>query len=852
MLKKTTLCLAICALCANSHAHDTADTPTVNLDMIKITLSKKNLDSVALTRVAQTTDMVIKKDTLKQRATTLGDALDGELGIHSNQFGGGASAPIIRGQEGKRLTILQNNADVIDMAHLSPDHAVMVDTMLARRTEVVRGVSTLLYKSGNLAGVVNILDDKIPQNRPATPFTGEAGIRYNTGNHEKLATGALTADLGKGFVAHLEGLHKTSNDYRTPNYIQQNFKNRQALDNYVSAPDRLASLEAEYELFKQGKRPHWRDEKHYIRSEQNYLDKKALYQSHLDVQTNQLDYLPQSWADSKVGSIGLSWVHDKGYVGVALSERKDKYGLPAHNHLYEGCGVISTFDAIRTKPYLAKYPQLINTDDINYINPRPDCGKHIHNANGSQQGSHGVIPEHEHIGTPYIDLSTRRYDLRGQWQNPTSFIDSVRFNAGLVDYTHDEKEAGMTNTSFKNKGKVARLEFTHRPTDRFSALWGIQYIKQNNSGLSPQTNWRQLPLLTQNTLNNQSIFGMGQYQWGKVALEFGTRFEKQTVKMDYDLDYIKDRITNHRLVFLKGEALDRAINDAIDATKPHQNHANSYGMGVHWQFLPKHRLSFNATHQERLPNAQELYTHGMHLATNSFEMGNRHLTKEKANSYELGFDFKGDKLDYQLSGYLYDFDNYIYLHTINEYLGTAKVRHPLHLRINHYDQSPAKFYGVEGKIGYQFNDKYYGAIFGDYVKGRLHNLAPIVSRYEPAGFFSKEIKEYTKPNDRYTPRLPPMRLGAKIKTNWGDNWTGEAEYVRTFTQSKTSNFENATQGHHLVNVGLNYKNVIGAGEYSLFFNANNILNQKIYAHETFLPYIPQMGRNFSVGVNFKY
>ncbi|MDO4441438.1 MAG: TonB-dependent receptor [Moraxella sp.] len=640
-------------------------------------------------------------------------------------------------------------------------------------------------------------------------------------------------------------MHKTSGDYATPDYVQQRFDALQDLDNYIAAPSRLDSLDAEYELFKQGQRPHWRDEKHYIRSEQDYLKQKQQYESHLNaVKQSRLDYLPQSWADSKSGSVGLSWVGDAGFLGASVSERQDKYGLPAHNHLYEGCGVISTFDAIRTKPYLARYPQLINEDDIN---PRPDCS-HIHNPDGS----HGVVAKHEHIGDPYIDLTTRRYDVRGEWINPMPLIDKVRINAGVVDYQHDEKEGNIVNTSFKNKGKTVRLEFTHRPTDRLSAFWGVKYTKQDNSGLSPQTQWRKLPLLTHNSLTNRSLFAVGQYQVGDVEIELGGRFEKQTVAMDYDIDYIKDRITNHRTVFLKGEALENAINDAIDATKPHQSRANSYALGVHWQFLPKHRLSFNASRQERLPNAQELYTHGMHLATNSFEIGNRHLTKERSNNYELSLDFKGDKLDYQLSGYLYDFDNYIYLHTINEYLGTAKVKHPLHLRINRYDQSPARFYGVEAKVGYQFSPTYYGSVFADYVHGRLHDLAPIVSRYEKGWFGNPDIKEYTKPDDRYTPRLPPMRVGAKVEATFDDNWSGDMEYVRTFEQTKTSGFENATNGHHLLNLGLTYQGSRGDVDYSVFFKANNLLDQKVYAHETFLPYIPQMGRNFSIGATVKF
>ncbi|WGE77510.1 Plug domain-containing protein [Actinobacillus equuli subsp. haemolyticus] len=96
-------------------------------------------------------EKVVDSQTLKQRGTTLGNALSGELGIHSGQFGGGASTPIIRGQERKRAKILQNNGETFDMSELSPDHAVTVDALLAKRIEILRGPTTLLYSAGNNA-----------------------------------------------------------------------------------------------------------------------------------------------------------------------------------------------------------------------------------------------------------------------------------------------------------------------------------------------------------------------------------------------------------------------------------------------------------------------------------------------------------------------------------------------------------------------------------------------------------------------------------------------------------------------------------------------------------------------------
>ncbi|UNU73330.1 TonB-dependent receptor [Moraxella nasovis] len=838
LFKPTSLAISLSlALVSVVHANDD---PNVVLDTLTVNVKGKTNIS----------DQRVSHDVLKKRATTLGDALSDELGIHSNQFGGGASAPIIRGQEGKRLKILQNGADVIDMANLSPDHAITVDTPLARRVEIVRGVNTLKYSSGNSAGAVNVIDNKIPTQIP-NQLTTETSVRFNTGNQEKLLTTQLTGPIGDNFVLHIEGLHKNADNYRTPRYRQEQFSSIDELKAYANVPYDLENLQADYDKWKKGELRYSNSVYDYVytNSHAKYEAEKArLHEVKNSIKYKSFDKLPDSWADSKSASIGVSWVGDNGYLGGAFSHRHDEYGLPAHNHLYEGCGASYIFDKLYTHPYLAKYPQLSTDKDINYLNPRPDC----HNEHKGHFHTGG--------GAPMIDLTTKRFDMRGEWQNtPWQAISKIRGDAAYVDYQHNEKEGSFATNVFKNKGVAARLEATLAPKPAFggnlSGVWGVQHTNQKSSAKNPINEWREQPLLTENTTKNSSIFGIEKLDFDKVTLDFGTRVEHQKISMDYDLDFIEKTMKDRS--HLKGDELEQATIEAKKATAPHKKTAVSYAGGVHWRFLPNHTLSLNVSHQERLPNAQELYTHGPHLATNSFEAGNRNLTKEKTNNYELSFKYQGDKFNYQLGSYLYDFDNYIYLETVNDHLGTEVVKHPQMLHINRYNQAPAKFYGIEGKIGYQFNDRYYGEIFGDYVKGRLHHLPDVVVGYEPNRWTGEETFNYKSQPDTYTPRLPPMRLGAKVLANFNDKWSGSLEYTHVFAQNKVPdrhherNFK-ATQGHRLLNLGIDYHTYKNNLEYSVFLQGNNLLNDTIYAHETYIPYTPQMGRNFSIGASVKY
>ena len=71
------------------------------------------------------------------------------------------------------MRILENGVGTGDASNTSPDHAVSVDPSTAERIEVVRGPATLLYGSSAIGGVVNVLDGRIPRERPGGRVSGE-------------------------------------------------------------------------------------------------------------------------------------------------------------------------------------------------------------------------------------------------------------------------------------------------------------------------------------------------------------------------------------------------------------------------------------------------------------------------------------------------------------------------------------------------------------------------------------------------------------------------------------------------------------------------------------------------------
>ena len=62
--------------------------------------------------------------------------------------------------------VLQNSTPSADASGLSADHAVSVEPLLAEGIEILRGPSTLLYGGGAIGGVINVLDNRIPDSVP--------------------------------------------------------------------------------------------------------------------------------------------------------------------------------------------------------------------------------------------------------------------------------------------------------------------------------------------------------------------------------------------------------------------------------------------------------------------------------------------------------------------------------------------------------------------------------------------------------------------------------------------------------------------------------------------------------------
>ncbi len=196
---------------------------------------------------------------------------------------------------------------------------------------------------------------------------------------------------------------------------------------------------------------------------------------------------------TQTGSLGVSWIGDRGYLGLAYTGQRNAYGLPGHSHDFEDC----------------------HTHDGEL-----HCGTH-----GDEEDGHDHEEEHGH-GVPRVDLRSDRWDLRGEYLDPFAGFSRVRFSAGLTDYRHDEKEGGTVATRFRNKAKDGRLELQHQPLAGWRGVLGLQSSVRDFSALGEEayvqptiTRRHALFLLEEKRIGDWRLEGALRHEWQDIEVE---------------------------------------------------------------------------------------------------------------------------------------------------------------------------------------------------------------------------------------------------------------------------------------------------------------------------------------------
>lgn len=166
----------------------------------------------ALSSSIQSVDVIGSVDLAKKSPVSLGESLDGELGITKRSFGPGTARPVIRGFDGDRVLVLQDGNRVGGLGYESGDHAEPVDMLTVERIEVVKGPATLLYGSNAIGGVVNAISGHDTAHKGLNGYL--TGIGSSNNNQ---AGGSAGLEFGtEHLLFWANGGGQRASDYKTP------------------------------------------------------------------------------------------------------------------------------------------------------------------------------------------------------------------------------------------------------------------------------------------------------------------------------------------------------------------------------------------------------------------------------------------------------------------------------------------------------------------------------------------------------------------------------------------------------------------------------------------------------------
>ena len=257
--------------------------PVTGNPEVNFTLSASSVENILVTATAMQASVLesvtpvsvlSEAELRRQQAPTLGETLNNTPGVHSTYFGPVSSSPVIRGNDGPRVKIVQNGLDVSDVSRIGPDHNVATSTSSATQVEILRGPATLQYGSGAIGGVVNVVDRRIPSEKPVG-IEGEAEARYSTADNGKFGKVDVTGAQGD-IAYHVDGFKRKTDNVDIPGY---------------------ASVEPD------------EDEPSGV--------------------------LENSQMDTTNITAGLSYIQDEGFIGFAVEKLNNEYGVPGHHHHHE-------------------------------------------------------------------------------------------------------------------------------------------------------------------------------------------------------------------------------------------------------------------------------------------------------------------------------------------------------------------------------------------------------------------------------------------------------------------------------------------------------------------------------------
>ena len=420
-----------------------------------------------------------------------------------------------------------------------------------------------------------------------------------------------------------------------------------------------------------------------------------------------------------------------------------------------------------------------------------------------------------------IGLVRNHHVMEGVLRDVGAFED-VKFQLGNTHYRHTEFADGNPESTFKNKGHDFRLEGRQRAMRLSNGMQldgtvGIQHERNNlqakaadgTNTLLPPTRSRSSGVFTYQALKTS---------WGQLSA--GARAE------DVEVMSLEDHQGN-----LAQSKKFKPLNLALGAMRNLREGEAQNG----WQ------LTTNLSASQRAPKDYELFAHGEHAATGTYEIGQSNLQLEKGTQLDVGGEWKHGAHKFGITGFASEFSNFISLQATN-----AAANPPEYT----FQGVRARFYGIESTAKLRM------------VGGQEALLSPNAAH----GAMDLELRADVVHAQDLThnsplPRIAPMRLGADAV--WSRNaWGARLGFMHAAAQNRVPDNGASpgvtTAANTLWNAALNFHTHSGPTHWLLFAKLDNITNKLAFSSTSVLTQTmgsnapPLAGRSLKVGAQVSF
>lgn len=402
------------------------------------------------------------------------------------------------------------------------------------------------------------------------------------------------------------------------------------------------------------------------------------------------------------------------------------------------------------------------------------------------------VPGHAHEEAPAplpgaepegvrIDLEQTRYDIKSRFDTPFEGIESLKFRLGYNNYTHREIEDGMVATTFDNDALDARVELVHAAIDGWRGAFGVQVNDRDFAATGDEA------YVPPTTSSGYGLFLVEEKEIGPGRFEIGGRIETQ---------------------------------DQDPENGPSQSDtAYSISTGYSWRVSEDYRLGTNLTRAQRMPDIEERYSNGPHLATLQYEIGDPDLGQETANNIDLNLRRHKGSLNWTINLFYNRVDDFIYLANTGAELDG--------LPVFVYTHADAVLKGYEAEIETavwsEGSSEIKLRLFSDQTRGTLVDGGNL-------------------------PRIPPRRAGVGLEY-MSVSWTAGLKATHHARQDDIAELELPTDSYTMLDANVSYRLLSAHIDWDIFLRATNLLDEEARRHTSFLKDLaPLPGRNFTLGV----